>query len=161
MFDWLIKWYVRRKARIERDRMLGDELREKGLFIRRLQAQINALEKQVEMKQRLSVLEDTLSAGKSDGKNFEEQIALAILNKFINPAPAVQHMQKEIEKTHLSDEQIETFIRQNNYLVKNIAELGLTENEIKAEIRQKAPDLDDDTIDRAAKIFLIHVKEVS
>jgi hypothetical protein len=127
-------------------------MRTKSLEVRRMQHQINQLEKQLNMKRHLDILEEGLTSGKK--MNVEEMFMMMIMQKFLggNPQQQVQ-MQPPLQqqKVNLTDEQIKGVLDEyKGYL--SIAK-DFSDEEVRRLIRTQMPQLSDDTIERGIKIM--------
>jgi len=101
-FQWIFK-------RKEDNQMITEEMRNKGLEIRRLNHNILQLEKQLEMKQRLEILQEAVT-GETKG-NKEEQLILNLLMGFMQKPQQQQFSQQpntltETNEITLNREQI-------------------------------------------------------
>lgn len=158
MFNWYFEWKRRKEARNLKQLAITDEMRQKSLEVRRLQAQVATFEKQVGLKRKLDILEEALGVSKSD--SWEEKIGMAILNKFINPqnplagqTEGLVHGETESTKD-LSDLEIETFINQNPHLVDYVRKMKMSHEQLVFEVKEKVPNLSDKTHIRIADILL-------
>ena len=160
MTNFIKQWIINRQLKKLRQSAITDEMREKALSIRRLQMQITALEKQVQMKRQLEVLEDAL--GVSETGNFEEKLVMGLLQKFLIPATSnnATTIQQTEAKTSLSNEEIEKFINLNPQLLKSIKDYKLNIADIEIQIRQKAPNIDDESATRAAQLIFDKVQKL-
>lgn len=151
----LFKWLLKRKVKkYSNHGILTDAMREKSLETRRLQHQINQLEKQVNMKKHLDILEKGLTSG---SKPDIEQMFMMMIMKSMFPqnTPQQQPIQQPRQIT-LSDEQLKEYIEGNSqylHLVKDFSD-----EEIRRLIKLQAPQLADETVERGIKMVRAYEK---
>lgn len=143
IWDWLFK-----SKRV--DLVVTEEMRQKSLEFRRINAQIASLEKQVLMKERLEALQGMIAG--SNASNTEAKIVEFLISKFSNN-PQTQPSQQKQTLVQYSDEQIRSFIKSKPDMIQKVAEMKPTDNELAFEITQQFPDLPTETVVRTVAII--------
>jgi len=109
-----MNWFTRLfKKDLRKDNIITDEMREKSLETRRLNAKINALEKRYETEQRLQGIENMIS-GKDESSSMESMFMKLIMAKFLTPQnnsidssmPMYGDITQHQQQGTLTDEQI-------------------------------------------------------
>ena len=88
-------WFFNRN---KQEKTLTDDMRTKSLETRRLQHQIQQLEKQVEMKAQLGTLQEMLNGGSNKG---EEAMLMMLMQMFMSPQNKTQPNQAIVETNPL------------------------------------------------------------
>jgi len=93
MLDKLKKLFKRNKY--YKDGVITDEMREKGLEVRRQNAAIRTLQRQLDSQKKLEILEAAIT-GEKKGNKLEEALLQIIMQKFLNQPQQATQQEKQL-----------------------------------------------------------------
>jgi len=126
--------------------VLTEEIREKGLEVRRMQSRMRHLEKQLEMKKKMDIMEKAIGAG--SGADIEKMFMMGIMGKlFGNIGNTEQQNLNTSKSKHFTNEEIKTFIQANPKHAKALAKLD--ETQVYNALKKLEPKADEDSLKRA------------